>query len=125
MEKQTVKTPREIGREISAYFKNNRITHEEAAKRLGFASKQVVSNHLAGKKFGRAAAARYAAAYGFNELFLLTGKGELLSESDDEVTGLTREIDEVTGLTREIDELYKIIRIQAETIRNLTQKPTP
>ena len=115
MEEQTVKTPREIGREIAAYFKDNRITHEEAAMRLGFASKQVVSNQLAGKRFGRATAAKYAAAYGFNELFLLTGKGNLLSES----------ADEVTRLKREIDELNKINRIQAETIRNLTQRSTP
>ena len=115
MEQNDIKTPREIGRMIAAYFKEHHISQEDAAERLGFASKQVVANQLYGKRFGRATAAKYATVFGFDEMFLLTGKGELLSESNDEVT----------RLMREIDELYKIIRIQAETIRNLTQKPTP
>ena len=115
MEEQIVKTPREIGRVVAAYFKQNRITYDQVATRLGFASRQVVSNQLAGKRFGRATAAKYSTAYGFNELFLLTGKGELLHENHDELT----------RLKREIDELHKINRVQAETIRNLTQRQNP
>lgn len=115
MEEQIVRTPREIGRIVAAYFKQNRVTYDQVAKRLGFASRQVVSNQLAGKRFGRATAAKYSTAYGFNELFLLTGKGELLHENHDELT----------RLKREIDELHKINRVQAETIRNLTQRQNP
>ena len=61
MEQENAKTPREIGRMISSYFKDHGISQEDAAARLGLASKQVVANQLYGKRFGRKVAAKYAA----------------------------------------------------------------
>jgi len=109
MEQEEIKTPREIGRMIAAYFKQNRITQEEVAKRLGLASKQVVANQLYGKRFGRTTAANYAAVFGFNEMFLLTGKGDLIAANDSQ-----------ERLIKENAELRAIIRSQQETIKNLS-----
>ena len=111
MEQETAKTPREIGRMISAYFKENGISQEDAASRLGLASKQVVANQLYGKRFGRRVAAKYAQVFGFNELFLLTGKGELLNV----VTS------ENERIKQENEELRAIIKSQQETIRELSK----
>jgi len=113
MEQSLVKTPREIGRMIAAYFKENRISQEEAASRLGLASKQVVANQLYGKRFGRDTAAKYANVFGFNEMFLLTGKGELL---------LASESDQTEKLKKENAELFDLVKSQQETINQLSRK---
>lgn len=112
MEQETAKTPREIGRMISAYFKEHGISQEDAAARLGLASKQVVANQLYGKRFGRKVAAKYASVFGFNELFLLTGKGELLAV----VTSETERI------RKENEYLKELVKSQQETIKNLSSK---
>lgn len=112
MEQEIVKTPREIGRMISAYFKEHGISQEDAANRLGLASKQVVANQLYGKRFGRKVAARYATEFGFNELFLLTGKGELLKES----------VTEHERILQENAYLKELVKSQQDTIKNLSSK---
>jgi len=113
MEQSLVKTPREIGRMIAAYFKENRISQKEAASRLGLASKQVVANQLYGKRFGRDTAAKYANVFGFNEMFLLTGKGELLLASESVQT---------EKLKKENAELFDLVKSQQETINQLSRK---
>ena len=112
MEQENAKTPREIGRMISSYFKDHGISQEDAAARLGLASKQVVANQLYGKRFGRKVAAKYAAVFGFNELFLLTGKGELLNEATPEHE----------RILQENAYLKELVKSQQETINNLSKK---
>ncbi len=112
MEQENAKTPREIGRMISSYFKDHGISQEDAAARLGLASKQVVANQLYGKRFGRKVAAKYAAVFGFNELFLLTGKGELLNEATTEHE----------RILQENAYLKELVKSQQETINNLSKK---
>lgn len=101
---------KEIGRTVSAYFKENHITQVEVAKILGFSSKQVIANQLSGKKFGKATAKKYAAAFGFNETFLLSGQGELRGKSP-----INFEI-----ITKTIETLNSIIRSQQEMINTLS-----
>ena len=123
MEQPSVKTPREIGRMIAAYFKENNISQEEAASRLGLASKQVVANQLYGKRFGRDTAAKYANVFGFNEMFLLTGKGELLpSESAGQTEKLKKENAELICLVKSQQDMLKS---QQETIRQLSEQLQP
>ena len=110
MEQNDIKTPREIGRMIAAYFKEHHILQEVAAERLGFASKQVVANQLYGKRFGRATAAKYATVFGFDEMFLLTGKGELFAAPSVENK----------RLKEENEKLLAIIASQQETINKLS-----
>lgn len=102
-------TAKEIGRAVSAYFKQNHITQQEAADRLGASSKQIIANQLNGRKFGKITAKKYAEQFGFNEDFLLFGTGELL---DNRAKKSDREA-----------ELLQIIRSQQETIRNLSMPP--
>lgn len=121
MEQEIAKTPREIGRMISAYFKEHGISQEEAANKLGLASKQVVANQLYGKRFGRRVAAKYAAVFHFNELFLLTGKGELLSEGTTETERMRQEN---AYLKEQVKSQMETIKSQQETIRNLSAQPS-
>ena len=86
-------TPKEIGKCVSAYFKRAGITQKEVASRLGFSSRQVVSNQLNGKKFGVVTAEKYAKAYGFSILFLLTGRGSLFGDEQEEISRLKKERD--------------------------------
>ena len=116
MEQTSIKTPREIGRMIAAYFKENHISQEEAAIRLGLASKQVVANLLYGKRFGRDTAAKYASIFGFNEMFLLTGKGDLLTSDDPSQMEL---------LKKKNNELIDLVKSQQETIRQLSAQLQP
>ena len=114
MKQTTALTRKEIGRKVAAYFKEKRISQEEVATRLGFASKQVVANQLSGKKFGKIVAAKYARDFGFNEVFLLTGMGDLFNP--DAETELQR-------LRVENQELRAVVLSQQETIHNLTSRP--
>ena len=110
----TALTPKEIGRTVAAYFKEKKITQEEVATRLGFASKQVVTNQMSGKKFGKIVAAKYAREFGFNEVFLLTGMGDLLHSEPE---------NELQRLRAENQELRAVVLSQQETIHNLTSRP--
>lgn len=104
------KNLKEIGHMVSAFFKENHISQEEVARTLGFTSKQVIANQLSGKKFGKATAKKYATAFGFNEIFLLSGQGELLGNGSMDLE----------KLMKENEALHTIIRSQQETIRNLS-----
>lgn len=109
MEQETAKTPREIGRIVSMYFKEQGISQLEVSLRLGLASKQVVSNQLHGKRFGPKVAAKYAKEFGFNELFLITGKGSLKGGGNTEQD----------HLLEENAKLRRLVESQRETINSL------
>ena len=67
---------------IAADFKKNRISYEEAAKKLG-QSVQTVYNRISSKRyFSPAIAERWANAFGFDKLFLMTGDGRLYRTSE-------------------------------------------
>lgn len=65
-----------ISKEIRSHFTLMGWTYADAAAMLG-CKPQTVANRICGKKFGPNAARRWAEAFGFNEVFLLTGKGKL------------------------------------------------
>lgn len=111
-EESTPKTTQEVGREVAAYFRENNISYLEVAERLGYESRQVVANQLAGKTFGKQVAEKYAKAFGFNELFLLTGKGSLMEESKDGEKGLIKEL---MGM---IKSLQETVKSQQETVKS-------
>ncbi len=71
-------TMKEIGNAIRFYFRFKKISHEEAARRLGYSSYSVVANQLCVGRFGRNVARKWAGEFGFNEEFLMTGKGKLI-----------------------------------------------
>ena len=74
------KTPQEVKKDISLFFKKNKVPFEEAAKKIGYGSTQTLYNALSKREyFSKTQAQRYAAAYPFNIAFLTTGEGELES----------------------------------------------
>ena len=70
-----------IAREIKDYLVEKGITMSEAASRLG-CSQQAVSNQLSGRKIGENVARKWAEAFGFDLVYLMTGEGSLLPEHD-------------------------------------------
>lgn len=74
------KTPEEVLRSVSLDFKRRGITHADAAEKMGFGSKQTVSNILAAKKYmSPTQALRFTEAFGYSQIYLMSGEGELLS----------------------------------------------
>lgn len=109
-------TPKEIGKEVSAYLKVNRITQKEAAQRLGLASKQGVANLLSGKRFSVPMAAKFAHEFGIRKEFLLYGEGPMTDGSTCPRREQTEERED------ELRALRETIRIQADTIAFLTAR---
>ena len=70
-----------VAREIKDYLAKKGLTMTEVAARLG-CSQQAVSNQLSGRKIGENVARRWAEAFGFNLVYLMTGEGSLLPEHD-------------------------------------------
>ena len=70
-----------IAREIKDYLAEHNITMTEVASRLG-CSQQAVSNQLSGRKIGENVARKWADAFGFNLVYLMTGEGSLLAPSE-------------------------------------------
>lgn len=62
---------------VRAYFRSQKISIEEAARRLGM-SRPAVSQQLTGRPFSHKSAARWSEAFGFSASYLLTGEGSLL-----------------------------------------------
>ncbi len=83
---------------IKKYFKANKISHKIAAERLGITS-QAVTNRLFLGKFTPTSAASWNKAFGFNEHFLVEGKGTLIKRS----RGYQK-------IVKENDSLHAIIR---------------
>lgn len=68
-----------VGQRISAFFTTHGISHKEAAQRLGYANFKIVDNYISLGKFGKRTAAKWAREFGFNEKFLMTGKGKVMN----------------------------------------------
>ena len=103
IDKETAKT---ITTTVKLYFRNQGISHKEVAERLGYSSASVVDNHLSYGRFGKRMAAKWAKEFGFNEKFLLTGKGRLVERR----SGYQK-------LVRENESLKAIIRIQKNMLQ--------
>ena len=108
IDKETAKA---ITTKVKLYFRNQGISHKEVARRLNYASEHVVDNHLSYGRFGKRMAAKWAKEFGFNETFLLTGKGRLIERR----SGYQK-------LVRENEMLKAIIRAQKNIIDTRLQK---
>lgn len=88
------KTPTEVLKTISADFKMRGETHESAAKKLGFKTRQSLSNILISKKYlSGHQAKKFKDAFGYNMNFLTNGEGELMTAiSAQEFNNLTNDI---------------------------------
>ena len=127
MEENIAKTAKEIGKLVAAYFKENGLTYKVVAARLGYASPQVITNQLGGKKFGNRVAEKYAEQFGFNQRFLMTGKGELIIEPSEEPEeeSINIIIEENKNLKQRINIMEHMILSQQETINRLSLKAVP
>lgn len=103
IDKETAKT---ITTAVKLYFRNQGISHKDVADRLGYSSASVVDNHLSYGRFGKRMAEKWAKEFGFNERFLLTGKGRLVERR----SGYQK-------LVRENESLKAIIRIQKNMLQ--------
>lgn len=70
-----------IAREIKDYLVANGLTMTEVANRLG-CSQQAVSNQLSGRKIGENVARKWAEAFGFDLVYLMTGEGSLMGKQE-------------------------------------------
>ena len=71
-------THEKVAREIKDYLVEHGLTMTEVAARLG-CSQQAVSNQLSGRKIGENVARKWAEAFGFNLVYLMTGEGSLIA----------------------------------------------
>ena len=106
IDKETAKA---ITTAVKLYFRNQGLSHKAVAERLGYSSAGVVDNHLSYGRFGKRMAAKWAKEFGFNETFLLTGKGRLVERR----SGYQK-------LVRENESLKAIIRIQKKLLEQRT-----
>ena len=71
-------TPEDVFRAISADFRQRGLTRDDAARELGFKSRQSLSNLLSSKKYlSGLQAIKFHKAFGHNPDFLMKGEGEL------------------------------------------------
>lgn len=78
---------------IAADFKMNKISYEEAAGKLG-QSVQTVYNRISSKRFfTQKTAEHWAAAFGYDRVFLMTGEGQLRKRSNDSIFDFTNNIE--------------------------------
>ncbi len=68
-----------VAREIKDYLVDKGLTMTEVAARLG-CSQQAVSNQLSGRKIGENVARKWADAFGFDLVYLMTGEGSLFPD---------------------------------------------
>ena len=114
MAKELTEKQKYIIRTVNNYFKAHGITHGEIAERLGYASKNVVDNRLSYGTFGEKAARKWAAEFGFNERFLIEGKGQLIEKSSS-----------YRKILNENEQLKAIVRIQKTIIDKKLKQETP
>lgn len=100
MEKIDSTKAREITLAVTRYFKSQGISQKEVARRLGCGA-STVGNMLSYGRFGKRVAARWASEFGFNEAFLMTGRGNLI----DRQSGYQK-------IVRENEMLHAIVRTQ-------------
>lgn len=70
-----------VAREIKDYLAEKGITMTEVAARIG-CSQQAVSNQLSGRKIGENVARKWADAFGFDLVYLMTGEGSLFKKQE-------------------------------------------
>lgn len=92
---------REINLTVRRYFKAHGISHKDVAERLGYSSVSAVDNQLSYRWFGKRVAEKWAREFGFNETYLMSGKGNLVERQ----SGYQK-------LLRENEALKAIVRIQ-------------
>lgn len=78
MNKKLTDKQYEINAAVRAYFKQHDISYEEIARRMNSATSRAVEVFLASSPFSKKTARKWAAEFGFNEDFLLTGEGDLV-----------------------------------------------
>lgn len=72
------KSPEEVLRAVAKDLKFKGLTHEAAAKQLGYTNKQTLSNLLSQKKYlSGIQALKFHEAFNYNQTFLMSGEGEL------------------------------------------------
>ncbi len=109
-----------ICRAVAADFKLRGITHVEAAQKLGVVPRSV-SNQISGKRpFGKKSAQKYAAAFGYDEPFLLYGTGKLRRDDRVVTVGIPTVREDVVTISREEWDsiqrrLTKLERMQRHT----------
>ena len=74
----------QVAREIKDFLVDKNLTMTEVASRLG-CSQQAVSNQLSGRKMGQNVARKWADAFGFDLVYLMTGEGSLFHMEDPQV----------------------------------------
>ena len=99
---------RAVSKAIRMYFRQNGITYQHAARKLGYASESAARNQASLGRFGKRVAAKWAKTFGFSERFLMTGCGKLVDRP-----GSYRK------LVREVESLNKTINEQRLTIERL------
>lgn len=71
-------SPEEVLRAVARDLKQKGLTHEAAAKKLGYSNKQTLSNLLSQKKYlSGLQALKFHEAFNYNQSFLMSGEGEL------------------------------------------------
>lgn len=107
----------DICRAVAADFKRQGLSQKEAADKLGL-EKRAVSNQISGKRpFARKTAKLYSIAFGYNEEFLVKGKGRLFDESPESAVPqtVTLTLKRYTELIRENAELKAIVKAAIES----------
>lgn len=81
---------KDISVEIKAYFRSKGITQQQIADMLGV-SQPYVGCLLRGEKaFGKNQARKFHDLFGFNVSWLLTGEGDMLDNSTNQVINITK-----------------------------------
>jgi plasmid maintenance system antidote protein VapI len=96
-----------VGKKIKEYFKNNNITQEMAAQKLG-STQQIVGKLLNGKSFGKRTATKWSEVFDFNPAWLITGDGVMFLYDKKEVMNTTKKIVEI-GSDAFYEQLLKMI----------------
>ncbi len=107
IDKETAKA---ITNTVRLYFKRQGISHKEVAERLGY-KVSTVHNILSYGKFDKRMAAKWTKEFGFNENFLLTGKGRLIEHR----SGYQK-------LLQENESLKALVRIQRRMLEQMKEQ---
>lgn len=120
--------PEVVLKSISLDFKLRGLTHEQAANKLGFRSKQTLSNLLSSKKYLSAShAQRFNSAFKYDVNYLMYGLGALYDErtvhtwqysTEDIVSYRTRHFDDQSSyyLDFVMNWFLRLVELQENTV---------